>query len=70
MIGLNMTVIWGYIKFCWFMLDFHKYECYNLPHVTSCPGLPYVTMTVLSFKTGVTICDNAISIFQDGSHNM
>ena len=22
------------------MLDFHKYECYNLPHVTTCPGLP------------------------------
>ena len=36
-----MTVIWGYSKFCWFMLDFHKYECYNLPHVTTFPGLPY-----------------------------
>ena len=30
-IGFNMTVIWGYLKFCWFMSDFDKYECYNLP---------------------------------------
>ena len=22
------------------MLDFDKYEYYNLPHVTTCPGLP------------------------------
>ena len=31
-IGLNMPVIWGYLKFCWFMLDFHKYIhiCENL----------------------------------------
>ena len=39
-IGLNMTVIRGYLKFCLFMLDFDKYECYNLPHVTICPDLP------------------------------
>ena len=38
--GLSMTVIRGYLEFYWFMLDFHKYECYNLPHVTTCPGLP------------------------------
>ena len=24
------------------MLDFDKYECYNLPHVTTCPSLPYI----------------------------
>ena len=23
------------------MLDLDKYECYNLPHVTTCPGFPY-----------------------------
>ena len=23
------------------MLDFDKYECYNLPHITTCPGLLY-----------------------------
>ena len=23
------------------MLDFDKYECYNLPHVTTCPSFPY-----------------------------
>ena len=40
-IGLDITVIWGYLKFCHFMLDFHKCKCYNLPHVTTCPGLPY-----------------------------
>ena len=40
-IGFNMTVIWGYLKFCRFMSDFDKCECYNLPHVTTCPGLPY-----------------------------
>ena len=22
------------------MLDFDKYECYNLPHIATCPGLP------------------------------
>ena len=47
MIGLNMTVIWGYLKFCWFMLDFHKYQCYNLPHVTTCPGLPSLPLFLL-----------------------
>ena len=36
-IGLNVTVIWGYLKFCWFMLDSDKYESYNLPHVTLTP---------------------------------
>ena len=41
-IGLNMIVIWGYLKFCYLLLDFDKYECYNLPHVTTCPGLPYM----------------------------
>ena len=38
-IGLNMTVIWGYLKFCWLMLDFRKYECYNLPRSPLCAFL-------------------------------
>ena len=32
------------------MLDFDKYEFYNLPHVTTCPGLPYHLMQ--QFKLG------------------
>ena len=40
-IVVNITVIWGYLKFCWFMLDFDKFECYNLLNVTTCSGLPY-----------------------------
>ena len=39
-IVLNMIIIWGFLKFCWFMLHFDKYECYNLPHVTTCPRSP------------------------------
>ena len=27
------------------MLIFDKYEYYNLPHVTTCPGLPYIFET-------------------------
>ena len=44
-----MTVIWGYLHFCWFMLDFDKYECYNLPNVITCPGLSYKKTKSLKF---------------------
>ena len=36
-----MTAIWGYLKFCWYVLDFDRYEYYNLPCVTTCPDLSY-----------------------------
>ena len=48
-IGLNMTITWVYLKLCWFMLDFHKYECYNLPHVTTCPGFPYIKIIIIYY---------------------
>ena len=37
-----MTVTWDYLKFCWFILDFEKYKCYDLPHVTICLCLSYL----------------------------
>ena len=49
-IGFSMTVIWGYLKFCWLMSDFHKYECYNLSPVRTCPGLPYIDKQTIKNK--------------------
>ena len=54
-INLNMTVIWGYLKFCWFMLDFHKYECYNF---TPCYNLPRSSLPFVLHDTLSTLAEH------------
>ena len=42
------------------MLDFEEYECYNLPHVTTCPRLPHVFFIGLFCKPLIYIIDKPI----------
>ena len=39
------------------MLDFEEYECYNLPHVTTYPGLPHVSFFEIFCKPMIYIID-------------